>query len=67
MIRYQFTSDLYHFYSYQIYTDFTANYKIKPCTMTETPSYNFLFAAMNKKSGFTEQDHIFGLLFTIGP
>ena len=29
MIRYQFTSDWYHFYFHQIYTDFTANNKIK--------------------------------------
>ena len=29
MIRYQFTSDSYHFYFHHIYTDFTANNKIK--------------------------------------
>ena len=29
MIRYQFTSDWYHFYFHQTYTDFTADNKIK--------------------------------------
>ena len=36
MIRYQFTSDCYHFYFHQIYTHFTANNKIKKVIIKKT-------------------------------